>query len=111
MEQEQSSARRRFTPEEKFRIVKEQLTTKTSVSEICRKYGISPGNFYSWQELFFSGAMAGFDRKRGPKADVSKANQRTEQMESEISRMREVIAEITAENIGFKKKFSGFPVR
>ena len=28
--------------------------------------------------------MAGFDKRRGPKADVSKANQRAEQMESEI---------------------------
>ncbi|MFP5520239.1 MAG: transposase [Bdellovibrionia bacterium] len=53
MTEDQNSGRKRYSPEEKFKIVKEQLTTKTSVSEICKKYGISPGNFYNWQEIFF----------------------------------------------------------
>ena len=111
MAEDQNSGRKRYSPEEKFKIVKEQLTTKTSVSEICKKYGISPGNFYSWQENFFAGAMAGFDKKRGPQPSLAKSDARVEQLESEVDRMKDVIAEITAENVAFKKKQSGWPYR
>ena len=75
MTENQNSGRKRHSPEEKFKIVKEQLRTKTSVSEICKKYGISPDNFYSWQENFFAGAMSGFEKKRGPQPS-SKNDQR-----------------------------------
>ena len=45
--------RNHCTPEQKYKIVKEALTTNTPVSEICKKYGVSSSNFYKWQELFF----------------------------------------------------------
>lgn len=105
MEQKENKARRHFSPEEKFRIVKEALMTKTSMNEICRKYGISPGNFYSWQEKFFNGALSGCDCKCGPKTMLT-VEKKTLELEEEVHRMREVIAEITAENIAFKKKNS-----
>ena len=101
---ETSPNRKRFSAEEKFKIVKEHLTTKTSVTDLCKKYGISPSNFYGWQELFFSGAMAGFDKKRGPQFSSVKADARVGELEFDVGRMREVIAEITAENIAYKKK-------
>lgn len=110
MAEEQNGSRKRYSAEDKFKIVKEQLTTKTSVSDICKKYGISPGNFYNWQESFFAGAMAGFEKKRGPQAG-SKTDQRVEELERDNNRMKEVIAEITAENVAFKKKQSGWPYR
>ncbi len=111
MAEEQSGNRKRYSSEEKFKIVKEQLTTKTSVSEICRKYGISPNNFYNWQENFFAGALAGFDKKRGPQATTGKNDDKVERLEGEVNRMKDVIAEITAENVTFKKKQSGWPYR
>lgn len=110
-EEQNDSGRKRYTAEEKFRIVKEQLTTKTSVSDICKKYGISPSNFYNWQESFFNGAMAGFEKKRGPQVSSVKSDAKVEQLESEVNRMKDVIAEITAENVAFKKKQSGWPYR
>lgn len=96
--------RKRFSAEEKFKIVKEHLTTKTPISELCKKYGMTPTSFYDWQEQFFEGAMTAFDKKRGPQAQASKNDGRVEELESDVSRMREVIAEITAENIAYKKK-------
>lgn len=96
--------RKRFTPEEKFKIVKEHLQTKTSISDLCRKYGITSASFYGWQEQFFAGAISGFEKKRGPQPNQNKNNQQIEELESDIHRMREVIAEISAENIAFKKK-------
>lgn len=98
------SNRKRFSPEEKFKIVKEHLQTKTGISDLCRKYGMTAASFYAWQEQFFAGAMSSFDKKRGPQPNLNKNTQQIETLESDINRMREVIAEITAENIAFKKK-------
>jgi transposase-like protein len=47
-----SEPRRQFSAEQKFKIIKEQMTIKTSVSEICKKYDIAASAFYRWQEHF-----------------------------------------------------------
>ena len=99
--------RKRFPSEEKFKIVKEHFTTKTSVSELCKKYGMTAASFYAWQEQFFAGAQNGFDKKRGPQVST-RDDEKVEALESDVNRMREVIAEITAENIAFKKKNLAF---
>jgi transposase-like protein len=102
--QDNQSNRKRFSSEEKFKIVKEHLTTKTPISEICRKYAVTPTSFYVWQEQFFAAALSGFDRKRGPKESPNKNDRRVEELEAENLRMQSVIAEIAAENVAFKKK-------
>ena len=105
MNEEQTQPnRKRFSSEEKFKIVKEHLTTKTPISELCKKYGMTPPSFYGWQEQFFEAALSGFDRKRGPKESTTKNTEREQALEAEINRMRNVIAEIAAENVAFKKK-------
>ena len=101
---EGTKVRRKFSPEEKFRIVKEALTSDISVSEVCKKYGIYSTIFYNWQELFFESALEGLKgRKRGPAAQAE--GRRVEALTRDNQRMKDVIAEIAAENIDFKKKF------
>lgn len=97
-------SRKRFSSDQKFKIVKEHLTAKTPVSELCKKYGMTSKSYYTWQEKFFSAALKGFDVKRGPQPKADQNNEKIEAQQAEIERMREVIAEITSENIAFKKK-------
>lgn len=113
MEQDNNSnqPRRRFTGEEKFKIVKEQITTKTSVSEICKKYGIYPSQFYGWLEQFFLGAQAGFEKKSKHDGLTAAEQRKLQELESDNDRMKNVIAEITAENIAYKKKNLGLDFR
>lgn len=101
MEQTQDKPRRQFTPDQKFKIIKEQMTTKTSVTEICKKYDISAGNFYKWQEKFLKGALENFKKSdEGPtKAEL----RRIEELEKKNTRMQSVITEIVQENIELKK--------
>lgn len=101
MEQTQDKPRRQFTPDQKFKIIKEQMTTKTSVTEICKKYDISAGNFYKWQEKFLEGALANFKRSDdGPtKAELRKIDEQ----EKRIQKMQSAITEIVQENIELKK--------
>jgi transposase-like protein len=101
MEQGQNNLKKKHTPDQKFKIVKEQLTTKTSVTEICKKYGIHPSLFYKWQDKFLSGALEVFkSTESGPtKAELRKIDE----LEKNNNRMQSVISEIVQENIELKK--------
>lgn len=91
-----------YTAQQKFQIVKEGLTTDTSVSELCKKYSIHPNNFYNWQKIFFESALEGFNTKKG--RPNTQQEYRVIELEKSNLRMKDVIAEITAENIDLKKK-------
>src|ERR1700730_14723928 len=96
-----TTTRKYLTADQKFKIIKEQLTTKTPISEICKKYDITPGSFYLWQEKFFKGALEGFSKA---KECLSKSEtKQLLELESQNSRMKNVIAEIISENIDLKK--------
>ena len=42
------ATRRKFTPEEKVRVVLEGFRREVPVSELCRREGIRPNVYYSW---------------------------------------------------------------
>ncbi|MFT4572536.1 MAG: transposase [Candidatus Binatia bacterium] len=44
--------RRKFSPEEKVRIVLEGLCGEQSVSELCRREGIAANLYYRWSKDF-----------------------------------------------------------
>ena len=48
-----------YTVEEKYNIIFESLSTNQSISEICRKYAISPSTFQIWKDQFLTGARSG----------------------------------------------------
>lgn len=101
--QSPSTPRKYLTAKEKFAIVKEQLTTKTGVTEICKKYGVAASQFYRWQELFFEGALSGLEtNKRGGNA-AQRSERELEESRQEIARLKEVALEIAAENVVLKK--------
>ena len=98
---EEPIVRRHFTPEQKFKIVKEQLTTKTGISEITKKYGISSSNYYRWQDEFFDGAL---ERMKNGKAQVSSAEARkVDELTRQNERFKNVIAEMSHEVVSLKK--------
>lgn len=98
-------SRKHFTAAEKFKIIKEQVTTKTGVSEICKKYGINATQFYRWQEQFFVGAQLGFEAsgKRSAGSQESEAEQKLKEAEMELRRRENVILELAAEVVNLKK--------
>jgi len=101
MEPNQDKPRRHLTPDQKFKIVKEQMTTKTSITDICKKYDIVPSLFYKWQDKFLKSALEGFKKSdEGPtKAELRKIDE----LEKKNTRMQSVITEIVQENIELKK--------
>ena len=42
------ATRRKYTPEEKIRIVLEGFRREATVSDLCRREGVNPATYYSW---------------------------------------------------------------
>lgn len=47
--------RRKFSAEEKIRIILEGLRGEESIADLCRKERIHPTQFYKWSKAFFRG--------------------------------------------------------
>ena len=53
----QTGARRRWTPEEKRRIVAESASAPRLVSATARRYGLSAGQLFTWRRLVGEGRL------------------------------------------------------
>ena len=47
-----AATRRKYTPEEKIRIVLEGFRREVTVNDLCRREGIKPYSYYSWTKEF-----------------------------------------------------------
>jgi transposase len=101
MSEKSERKRRKWTANEKLRIVLTCLQPGVEVSEVCRREGINPTMFYNWKKRLMASAVQVFEEKP-KKRDVER-----ERIERETSRLKDVIAEITAENLELKKTLSG----
>ena len=52
--------RRRWTPSEKLRVVLAGLDGSVEVSELCRREGINPTQYYGWKKQLVSSAAKVF---------------------------------------------------
>jgi transposase len=92
--------RRKWTASEMLRIVLTCMQPGVEVSEVCRREGINPTMYYTWKKKLLSSATQIFEEK--PK----KREAEQERAARELCRMKDVIAEITAENLELKKTIS-----
>ena len=47
-----ATTRRRYTPEEKIRVVLEGFRREVTVNDLCRREGIKPHSHYAWTKEF-----------------------------------------------------------
>lgn len=95
----QSKKRRQWSSADKMRIVLAGMEAGTEISELCRVEGINPTQYYSWKKQLVGGANAVFGKRRNGKDEPAAVDPH----EKEVTRLRAVIAEITAENLELKK--------
>jgi len=96
-----SGNRRRWSAEEKLRIVLAGMEGGVEVSELCRREGINPTQYYGWKKQLVSSASRVFIN------GMEKPSAKEERLTTELRRAKDVIAEITAENLDLKKGLSG----
>lgn len=93
--------RRTWSPAEKLRIVLAGMQADTKVSELCRREGITANQYYQWRDRLLGSAVKVFGEKAG------RPSVEQERSEAQVKRLKDVIAEITSENVELKKTLLG----
>jgi transposase len=95
--------RRRFSAEEKIRIVIEGLRGEESVASLCRREGIAANLYYRWSKEFLE---AGKKRLLGDTQREATSSEVTD-LRKENTRLKEVVAESVLEIRLLKKSVTG----
>jgi transposase len=99
MQQVRAASRRKYTPEEKVRIVLEGFRREVAVNELCRREGIKPGAYYAWTKDFME---AGKERlTRDAARDATR--QEIEQIKRENTDLKHLVADLSLEVYKLKK--------
>ena len=97
--QVRTAARRKYTPEEKIRIVLEGYRREVTVSDLCRREGIKPGTFYAWTKEFME---AGKERlTRDTVRDATR--QEIAHLRRENYDLKQLVADLSLEVHRYKK--------
>jgi transposase-like protein len=97
--------RKKFSSEEKVRLLRLHLIEKEPVSDICDRHGLNPNVFYRWQKLFFENGAAAFAQVGTGRKDSGdkKLERQNAQLKARLASKDEVIAEIMASHVQLKK--------
>ena len=96
-------SRRKFSAEEKIRIVLEGLKGETSISELCRREGIVSNLYYRWSKDFLE---AGKKRLQGDTVREASSGEVTG-LRAENEQLKQLVAELSLNNRLLKKSLSG----
>ena len=91
--------RRKFSAEEKIRVVLDGLRGESSISELCRREGIAESLYYNWSKDFLE---AGKKRLSGDTARQATSSE-VVSLKREARDLKEVLAETLLENRLLKK--------
>ena len=95
--------RRKFSAEEKIRIVLEALKGEESISEICRREGINPNLYYRWSKDFLE---AGKRRLQGDTVREANSSEVSD-LNNENDQLKQLVAELSLKNRVLKKSLHG----
>ena len=91
--------RRKFTAEEKIRIVLEGFRRDTPIRDLCRREGIRPSTYYAWLKDFME---AGKERlTRDTTRDATRIE--IQEIKRENDRLKTVVAELSLQVHVLKK--------
>jgi transposase len=91
--------RRKFTAEEKIRIVLEGFRRDTPIRDLCRREGIKPSTYYAWLKDFME---AGKERlTRDITRDATRAE--IQELKRDNARLKTLVAELSLQVHVLKK--------
>ena len=94
---------RKYSAEEKIRIVLTGLRGEESIAALCRREGISESLYYTWSKEFLEAGkqrLAGDTTRQATSPEVK-------ELRSESAALKEVVADLTLENRLLKKSTIG----
>tara|TARA_B000000532_G_scaffold231893_1_gene214194 strand:+ start:107 stop:478 length:372 start_codon:yes stop_codon:yes gene_type:complete len=93
------ATRKKYSTEEKIRIVLSGLRGEDSIAELCRREGIAQSLYYSWSKEFLEAGkrrLAGDTERQASSGEV-------EDLRRETRDLKELVADLTLENRLLKK--------
>lgn len=93
--------RKAYTPEQKVAIIRKHLLEGMDVSDLCDAHGLHPTVYYRWQKEFFEGGAAAFAKDSD--RQIGALKRRLEEVQAQLSRKNEVLAEVMEEYVRCKK--------
>src|SRR5210317_1009235 len=97
------NTRRKFSSEEKIRIVLDGLRGESSIAELCRQEGINANLYYRWSKDFLE---AGKKRLSGDTVREANSDE-VVGLRKENTDLKQVVAELYLRNDWLKKSLNG----
>jgi transposase len=91
--------RRRFSSEDKIRILMQGLRGEVAVAELCRREGIHATVYYKWLKDFME---AGKARMRGDALREANRDE-VQELRQENERLKQLVADLSLANMVLKK--------
>ena len=95
--------RRKFSSEEKIRIVLDGLRGESSIAELCRREGINANLYYRWSKDFLE---AGKKRLSGDTVREANSDE-VVGLKKENTNLKQAVAELYLRNDWLKKSLTG----
>lgn len=92
-------SRRKFTAEEKIRIVLEGFRRDTPIRDLCRREGIRPSTYYAWLKDFMEAGKERLTRDTARDATRSEVSE----LKRENARLKTLVAELSLQVHVLKK--------
>ena len=96
--------RKKYSAEEKIRIVLEGLRGDESIAELCRREGLSQSMYYKWSKEFMAAGkqrLAGNTKRQADSTEVK-------DLRKENDQLKELVAELALKNKVLKKSLLGW---
>jgi len=96
--------RKKYSAEEKIRIVIEGLRGDESIAELCRREGIAQSMYYKWSKEFLEAGkqrLAGNTKRQADSSEVKDLRRQNDQL-------KELVAELALKNKVLKKSLLGW---
>ena len=96
--------RKKYSAEEKIRIVLEGLRGDESIAELCRQEGLSQTMYYKWSKEFMAAGkqrLAGNMKRQADSTEVK-------DLRKENDQLKELVAELALKNKVLKKSLLGW---
>ena len=95
--------RKKYSAEEKIRIVLDGLRGETTITELCRQEGINQNLYYKWSKEFLE---AGKQRHAGS-TNRQATSDEVKDLRREMDQLKLLVAELSLKNRVLKKSLLG----
>lgn len=97
------NTKRKFSAEDKIRIVLDGLRGEDSITEVCRKEGIYQSQYYTWSKEFMEAG------KRRLNGDIKReaSTKDVKELRKENDQLKNMLAELLLQNNVLKKSLKG----